>query len=213
MIGAQGDHRARVHQLLDGRELANRHRGAWRERRDNAGASQSDGVALRRAQQVIRGHGVQLRGKPRSPGAVELVGVDARDQLRFHRCLQDASRLRHGEVAAVAEHVAEPRASDVGVVAPLADLFCVRAQACPPVRRQGMRGEKCDLDVREVFALAEAREQARGLELTFPREVVARLRLDRRLADPGSAAANYLPGDRLRPGPIVDHGTKRLRGS
>ena len=126
MVGAERDDRPRIHQVLDGRELADGKGSSGRERGHDPGFGQRDRVATVCAQQVVGRHRMQLRRETRAAGALQLVGVDARNELRLQTCLQDRARLRHAEITAVAEHVAESRAGQIGVVAPLGDLFRIR---------------------------------------------------------------------------------------
>src|SRR5438046_3891777 len=103
--------------------------------------------------------------------------MDARNQFRLDRRGQDASRLRDAEVSTVAKDVAEPGARLVGLIAPFAHLFRVRAHARPAIRGQRVRGEKRDLDPRQVGTLGEAGQKAGCLERALALQVVTRLRL------------------------------------
>src|SRR5260370_19544026 len=100
------------------------------------------------------------------------------DELRFQGRFENTARLRDGEVPAVAEHVAEPRARDMRIGAPACHLLRVRAEPGAAIRWRGMCRQEWGLDARQVVALAEALEDARRLELALALEVIAGLRLD-----------------------------------
>src|SRR5216684_699526 len=104
--------------------------------------------------------------------------MNARDELGFERRLEDPARLRDREVAAVAEHVAEPCSCNMRVGAPARHLLGVGPEPGASVGGLGVGGQEGDLDPRQVFAIAEALEDARSLELALALEVIARLRLD-----------------------------------
>src|SRR5229473_152944 len=114
----------------------------------------------------------------RATRARKLVGMNARDELGFERRLEDPARLRDREVAAVAEHVAEPCSCNMRVGAPARHLLGVGPEPGASVGGLGVGGQEGDLDPRQVFAIAEALEDARSLELALALEVIARLRLD-----------------------------------
>src|SRR5690349_10270412 len=118
---------------------------------------------------------MQLGRQPRAAGPRQLVGVDARDELRIDRGLQDLARLADREVAGVAEHVAEARAGRPRIRAPRRDLGGVAREAGAAIGRRRVRGEKRDLDARYVVAVAEPLEDAYGGELAVVVQVVARL--------------------------------------
>src|ERR1700730_5494427 len=103
--------------------------------------------------------------------------MEAWDQLRSARSLEDAARLGHREIAAVAEHVTEPRTRDVRVGAPIRHLLRIAVELGAAVRGLCLRGQKRDFDTRQVAALAESLQDARRLELALAVEVIAGLGL------------------------------------
>src|SRR5260370_3111486 len=66
----------------------------------------------------------------------------------------------------------------MGVLTPVRDLLRVSAEAGEAIRRLRVRGKECDVDARQVAALAEAFEDASVLQLAIALEVITGLGLD-----------------------------------
>src|SRR5713226_10345030 len=159
-------------------QLSNRQGRGRSECGHHSSSRQRDGVAAVRAEEMVGRRCVQLGRESGTARARQLVGVQPWDELRFQGRLENTARLRDGEVAAVAEHVAESRSRDMRIGAPARHFLCVRAKPRAAIGWCGMCRQECGLDARQVVALAEMLEDARRLELALALEVIAGLRLD-----------------------------------
>src|SRR6202165_2687553 len=123
---------------------------------------------------------MHLCRQARAARAGELIGMDSRDELRIESGFENVARLVDAEVPLITEHVAEPGARPVRLLAPAGHFLGVLAQVGAAVRRKSVRGEERDLDTWQVVALPEAIEDASRFQLSVVLEVVSGLCLDRR---------------------------------
>ena len=121
---------------------------------------------------------VHLDGKFRGAGVRQLFRVQAQAQAAGSRCGKNFARLRHGERATVAEHVAELRKIFRRYLRqPLAadqlDIGVRRlARAMAIFMRNHVRAKKRTHNVERLFAFQFAQDE-KNLAFALPREAVA----------------------------------------
>ena len=159
-----------------------RHRRREQDR-DGAAVREGADAGFRYARQMVGAHGAELGGERGAPRLIQLIGVQLESEPAAPRGRQDRSRLRDGEHAGLAEHIAEPRqpfARD-GRDHPLAQQPHVRL-AVGAVIGGNLVGAEEGGDERRPRLRREALHDAQLLALGFEFEPVSRLDLDGRRA-------------------------------
>ena len=150
---------------------------AGEQRAGDVRASESTNVACRYFFEMVGTCGVHIDGEFCRAGARELLCVDAQTQSAGPRGGKNFARLRHGERAAVAKHVAElGKIFGCDTRQPLAaDKIHVSvrrlAGAMAIFMRDNVRAKKSANDIERLFAFEFAKNQE-NLAFTFPREAV-----------------------------------------
>lgn len=150
---------------------------AGEQRAGDVRASEGADVAGGDFFKMVSACGVHFDGEFCRAGARELLCVDAQTQSAGPRGGKNFARLRHGEGATVAEHVAElGKIFGCDTRQPLvADKIHVSvrrlASAMAIFMRDNVRAKKSANDIKRLFAFQFAKNHE-NLALTFPREAV-----------------------------------------
>src|SRR5580658_6271858 len=177
-IASDADYGGGIYQLARGGEMAEAEMEAAARQQSADHVRERERVNVRGVYlfQVVRAGRLQFDGETRRAGVRELLGMDARDQASGSSGGEDFARLRYGERAAIAKHVAkfgEARHRYCGNPA-FNEQVHVRFRAAAKFRRHDVRTQKRGMDIEWMF-LMKFREQRQDFELALPIEAVAAL--------------------------------------